>query len=107
MSGTPDLSKLVQTIMENPELVESITKLMANDEKPSEQTPTATEVKLPEPTVQKPPEATVPTATEPQGKRERRTKLLTALKPYMSGERARAIDSMISIVDVLDIMKTR
>jgi hypothetical protein len=105
MSGTPDLSRLVQTIMENPELVESITKLMANDEKPSEQTPTEAEVKLPEPTVQKPPEA--PAMAEPQGKRERRTRLLSALKPYMSGERAKAIDSMLSIVDVLDIMKTR
>ena len=105
MSNTPDLSKLVQTIMENPELVEAISKLMANDEKPSEQTPPEAEVKLPEPTVQKPTEA--PVMTELPGKRERRTRLLSALKPYMSGERAKAIDSMISIVDVLDIMKTR
>ncbi len=105
MSGNPDLSRLVQTIMENPELVESISKLMANDEKPSDQTPTEAEVKLPEPTVSKPTD--VPTVTEPYGKRERRTRLLSALKPYMSGERARAIDSMLSIVDVLDIMKTR
>jgi hypothetical protein len=105
MSGTPDLSKLVQLIMENPELVESISKLMASNENPSDSAPAEPEIMPPEQTVQKPPEA--PVMAEPQGKRERRTRLLTALKPYMSGERARAIDSMISIVDVLDIMKTR
>ena len=31
MSGTPDLSKLVQLIMENHELVESISKLASTE----------------------------------------------------------------------------
>lgn len=105
MSGTPDISKIVQTIMANPELVESISKLMASEEESADQAPPKTEEKLPEPKVPSPPEA--PAVSEPIGKRERRTRLLSALKPYMSGERAKAIDSMISIVDVLDIMKTR
>jgi hypothetical protein len=105
MSGTPDLSKLVQLIMENPELVESISKLASTEEAPAENTAEVVE-KAPQAEPAKAVAAT-PVMTEPQGKRERRTRLLSALKPYMSGERARAIDSMISIVDVLDIMKTR
>jgi hypothetical protein len=105
MSGTPDLSKLVQLIMENPELVESISKLASTEEVPAEHTAEVIE-KAPQTEPEKAVTAT-PVMAEPQGKRERRTRLLSALKPYMSGERARAIDSMISIVDVLDIMKTR
>ena len=34
-----------------------------------------------------------------------RKELLCALKPYVSSERAHAIDTMLSIIDVLDMMK--
>ena len=40
-------------------------------------------------------------------RRNKRTQLLGALKPYLSGERAKAIDSMISVVEIIELMKTR
>ena len=39
--------------------------------------------------------------------RARRRQLLSALKPYVSDGRSKAIDSMMSIADILDMMKTR
>ena len=105
MSATPDLSKIVQLIMENPDLVDSISRLAQSDgatEEKAVEAPAPTPVEPVKERVQAP-----QTNSDAQGKKERRTRLLSALKPYMSGERARAIDSMLSIADVLDVMKTR
>ena len=45
-------------------------------------------------------------AEVPLGKK-RRSELLSALKPFLSNERAKAIDSMITIADILEVMKAR
>ena len=49
------------------------------------------------------------TAAVPDGasRRNARSQLLCALKPYVSKERAGAIDSMISIAEILEVMKAR
>ena len=39
--------------------------------------------------------------------KKRRRELLTALKPYVKSERAKAIDTMLSVIDVIDVMKER
>ena len=37
----------------------------------------------------------------------RRRELLTALKPYVKSERAKAIDTMLTVIDVIGVMKER
>ena len=44
---------------------------------------------------------------ERDNRRNARSQLLCALKPYVSKERAGAIDSMISIAEILEVMRAR
>ncbi|MBR2930626.1 MAG: hypothetical protein IKC32_05290 [Clostridia bacterium] len=97
---TPDLSRIVNLIMENPKLIEEISALAKSEEQkssePEEQTEnTATSV---EPTYE---------SSNSRSSRERRAQLLSALKPYLSGERQKAIDSMMTFADVFDAMRGR
>ena len=111
MSNTPDLSRVVQLIMENPKLIEEISNL-AKDNSNS----TVEEAVSPEPspppvpvevTQKEEAQASVPTVSPPASSATRRTQLLGALKPYVSEERAKAIDSMMTIAEILDMMRTR
>lgn len=101
MQDAPDLSKIVSLIMQNPELIEQISRLAKSDT-PSEEISSAESEKsvLSE---------AVTTVSEPKetyfGARERRQDLLNAMKPYLSESRRTAIDSMMSIADILDIMR--
>ena len=99
----PDLSRIVGLIMENPRLIEEISSLMKKDSD-AEEKPITHEAELPEITgnaaEDSPPSDTAERA-------QRRSRLLGALKPYLSKERARAIDSMISISEMIDLMKAR
>ena len=95
-----DLSKIVNLIMENPALVEQIRELANKGEGETadtaiENAETANEESTP----------TVMSSENPS--RIRRRELLSALKPYLSETRAGAIDSMISIADILEVMRTR
>ena len=100
-SGGLDISKVVGLIMENPNLIEEISKLAkdsgANEEKDVQPEEVKQEVKAPSPATYK--------KTDVRG--QRRSELLSAIKPYLSEERAKAIDSMITIVDVLGMMNGR
>lgn len=90
-----DISRVVSLIMENPQLIEQISALAKQDhgnkpeEKPEEAKPVASD-----------------TYTNVSARGER-ARLLGALKPYVSSERAKAIDSVISIADILDVMRSR
>ena len=97
---TPDLSKIVGLIMENPKLIEEISALVkkSEDEKGEDE----------KGELEEPPKATPTVAAESDSSRsQRRERLLCALKPYVSKERARAIDSMISIAEMLEVMRAR
>ena len=103
-----DIGKVIGIIMENPQLIEQIASL-AKQSTPSTNVP---EEAMPAPTEIAAKEDVVPTATTPTYKsethgRSNRAQLLGALKPYVSEDRAKAIDSMISIADILDMMKAR
>ena len=101
MSDTPDLSKVVNLIMENPALISQITDLVKNNDTKSEETDlTQTEIEAQIP----PQEASQ--KSEPT-KRESRQKLLYAMKPYLKSERAHAIDSMLSVVEILDMVRSK
>ena len=95
-----DLSKIVSLIMENPALIEQIRELAKND---GGETVTMSTEKADE---EKPTES-APVMKEENPSRLRRRELLSALKPYLSESRAGAIDSMMSISDILEVMKTR
>ena len=103
-----DIGKVIGLIMENPQLIEQIANL-AKQNTPQASRPEEAKVEAAEATVK---EEVVPTVTAPTYKsithqRGNRAQLLGALKPYVSEERAKAIDSMISIADILDMMKAR
>jgi len=100
-----DLSKIVNLIMENPKLIEEIKNLGAKD--------STSEIEaVSEPAEEQPPapvKEDVPSSYEVNENvnRIRRKELLSALKPYVSEERSKAIDSMMSIADILDMMRTK
>ena len=96
MSGTPDLSGIINLIMQNPALIEQISALakqkpeveadITEEEPTSEQTATITDVR--------------PTPPPKSNRRD----LINAMKPYLSENRQIAIDSMSSILDVIDVV---
>lgn len=105
MSSTPDIGKIIQLIMENPSLIEEISKLAGSEEQKEVQEASPT-ISLPEPTRAEE-SKTEPAIAAQMPQRAKRAQLLGALKPYVSSERAKAIDSMISVAEILDMMKAR
>lgn len=100
-----DIGKVVSLIMENPALIEQI----ANLAKGTEQVKSVSEVA---PTVEAETKEAMPVASEatytpPFSKKSNRSQLFSALKPYVSSERAKAIDSMMAIAEIMDMMKAR
>ena len=107
-----DVAKIVNLIMENPKLIEEIRTLannsgtaqegseeIANKEDPSLTLPDGESAFISE-------KESPATAMENKKHRQRR-ELLSALKSYVSPERGRAIESMLSIADILDMMRER
>ncbi|MBQ9084523.1 MAG: hypothetical protein IJY24_02595 [Clostridia bacterium] len=95
MSDSPDISKVVSMLMQNPEIIASIGAMLSKgktDEPSKEEPKEDVEISV--------------TPSEPNVRRKsNRAALLGALKPYLRESRAGAIDSMISILDVLEIMR--
>ena len=102
-----DIGRVIGLIMENPKLIEEISNLAKQGEKSapqaSESGDNARQVEAP---IEKPTPVSAPISTA-GSHRSDRTQLLNAFKPYLSSERAKAIDSMISIVDIIDMMRAR
>ena len=94
---TPDISRIVSVLMENPELIEQISTLV--NEKPEETSQETVEE----------PKAEVEASVAPieENIRGRREHLLSALKPYLSDERQRAIDSMMTFADILAAVRRK
>lgn len=103
-----DLSKVIGLIMENPALIEQISNLAKHKTGDDNQTEQAVAVAEEAPIEKESEEPKAePTYAPIINQRNNRAQLLGALKPYVSKERAKAIDSMISIADILDMMKAR
>ena len=105
MENTPDIAKVVGLIMQNPELIETIKGMIGNSERPQDDAPDNKEVNGGDATEAKEVSVTERASTESDGKRKRRNTLLQALKPYVSENRSRAIDTMMTIADMLDAVK--
>ena len=101
-----DLSKVINLIMENPKLIEEISALAKGDKHGTPETTqnASVEEETEEKTALTPKDITY--ASE-RPHRSKRNELLCAMKPYLSKERARAIDSVLTIVDILGVMKER
>ena len=100
-----DLGKIVNLIMQNPELIEQIKKL---GEKDNNDGGSASADESVNDVAEAEEKEEIPTVAQTkQTERSRRRELLCALKPYVSEERGRAIDSMMSIADILDVMRSK
>ena len=104
--GSPDVSKIVNLILQNPGIIEEISTLVKkdsiensaqNDEEHIIESSSSQSIEIP---------AAVPIHT-PSPQKSNRSQLLCAFKPYVSEQRAKAIDSMISIAEILELMKSR
>ncbi len=106
-NGTLDLSKVISLITENPKLIAEISAL-AKSSQSDENEGSAPKESTEE--ISKPSEV-IETSGEPgpsfKAEPKNRQRLLSAFKPYLSNERAKAIDSMLSIADILDSIKGR
>ena len=107
MGENQDISKIIGIIMENPDIIARIRSLA--DESDIRSAPSAAEssVTNERDTVSvsgSTHECKSQTSAEAN---RRRRELLTALKPYVKCERARAIDTMLTVIDVIGVMKER
>ncbi len=112
MDNGLNLSEVINLIMSNPELMESIKSMSKKitDAPADEGSEVKASVEAPKKEdFSKAEEESVSTYSPEGGKepfgRKRRRELLCALKPYLSKDRANAIDSMLVITDVLDVMR--
>ena len=100
-----DLGKVVSLIMENPALIEQISAL-AKQSTPQTEEKQDNQERITDQAASQD-DVLKPTYSPLQGSKSTRSQLLGALKPYLSQQRAKAIDSMISIVEIMDMMKGR
>lgn len=103
-----DLSKIVNLIMENPKLIEEIKNLASQKSGTAEEP--VSEIVPDTPDTQSEESESVTASTYKSANeqtRERRNGLLAALKPYLSEKRSQAIDSMMSIADIIDVVRSR
>ena len=96
MQSTPDLSKIVNLIMQNPDLIQQISALASAE---ADETPEAVD----EVVETQSPEQPISTGNG-RNMRAHRHELLSAMKPYLSESRRTAIDAMASILDIIDVM---
>ena len=102
-----DIGRVVGLIMENPALIEQIANLAKTSEsapKKEEEDSEAVSKQVEETAVEVSAE---PTYSQSSRGVQDRARLFGALKPYVSKERAKAIDSMLTIAEILDMMKAR
>ena len=95
-----DISRVISLIMENPKLIEEIKSLAdkgeADDTAAKDTAVTPVEYE----------EETEP-LSQPIRPKRRRQELLTALKPYISEERRKAVESFVTIAEILDMMREK
>lgn len=96
-----DISKVISLIMENPKLIEEIKGLVDKD--------SATQSEPEREVIEAPAKAdTEPTVSSYKAQpKRRRQELLSALKPYISEERKKAVESFVTIAEILDMMREK
>ena len=105
MEGTMDLSNVVSMIMKHPELIETIANLAKAEGSVDEAEHTA-RTPLPHEEHSSPTHS-IPTfveehPTETQGRGENRKRLFSAIRPFLSEERAKTLSGVEAVVSILD-----
>ena len=101
----PDLSRIVNLIMQNPDLIRQIEGLAKqNSEEISEEEKTSAEENHTENTETKVQSVSAAVPARGTGKREKRTQLLSALRPYVSEKRGKTIDTLLGAMDLWDLV---
>jgi len=103
-----DLTKIINIIMENPKLVSEIRDMVTKSESEtdSNEVNADKETKTVEDTLPSSSPVTRET-TYRESRSSRRNDLLRAMRPYVSEERGEAIESMITIMDILFAIKEK
>ena len=105
-----ELGSVISMIMENPELIAEIKRLAENksrDESTKEGTNAPKEV---EKVIETAPEEvinTTPTPKDRSNSKGKRSELLHALSPYISEGRQKALETFMTIADILDMMREK
>ncbi len=96
----PDLSGMLSKVMANPDAMAMLSSLLGNqmpkmkeEEKKDEEAVEKEAIALPVPLVKE------------NATREKRRRLLLALKPFLSSERASAVDRILMITDALSLLQ--
>ena len=116
MDSSFDLSKIISAVSENPELIAGFKSLFSSsvfksDSKEDEREKTEEPIEEAKNVFKENTEnmekesVAVAKMSESAVRKKRRKELLCALKPYVCNERSKAIDTMLSLTDVLDILK--
>ena len=100
MAEALNLEKVISVIMENPALISEISSLVGSAKSKGE----TNEVEKAE--IAEAPKV-AETVSVPSHSAKDRSKLLLALKPYLSEKRQGAMDTVIGILDVLHTVKGR
>lgn len=103
----PDLSKVINLIMENPGLVNQIKELAQSSEVKEETGEAIISSAEEEKEEAKAENVSAEAATYSQRGSSRRNELLRAMQPYLSKERGKAIETMITIADLLFTFKEK
>ena len=102
----PDLSRIVSLIMQNPDLIRQIESLANQNSEQKSNTNDNLSVGESSREESKEKAASLPASVvAPIGsKREKRTQLLSALRPYVSEKRGKTIDTLLGAMDLWDLV---
>ena len=111
--GQPDLSGLLSGILSNPAALSMLTSLLGNMQKPSGGFPQGGgcdegrphEPPCADPCPKAPP--ILPPIAPPPKPRDDRACLLEALRPYLSNERCSMIDTLLRILELMELFRRR
>ena len=99
---SPDLSRIVSLIMQNPDLIHQIENLAKQDANTEEENAIETKAAPPIPEAAESTQAAA--VAQSTGSREKRMRLLSALRPYVSEKRSKTLDTLIGAMDIFDLI---
>lgn len=105
MDNSLDLSSVVSMIMKHPELIEEIARLAQNEATEPTEAASASVFPVADEALSRPTrtETTETTAqAQPVSKSDNRKRLFSAIRPFLSDERAKTLSSVEAVVAILD-----
>ena len=105
--GLPDLSGILSRVTENPQAMSMLASLLGGmgEKPPAEKEPPKASHEASVASDEKP--IILPSPPRKGRKEEERRRLLIALKPFLSPERQRALDTLLPILEALSLLMPR